>query len=143
MRIDRASPVGDSDLDAWQSEITQLCQTEIGIHFAAEEQALFPVANPFPDLRPLVEELLADHAALRAMFAQAEARSLSATDLSAVAQRLALHIRKEERQLFEHLQQVLSQDELALLGKHLDEALKDAAQTCILPTDATRLRAAK
>ena len=143
VRIDRASPVGDSDLDAWQLEITQLCQTEIRIHFAAEEQALFPVANRFPELTPLVEELLADHATLRAMFAQAEARSLSATDLSAVAQRLALHIRKEERQLFEHLQQVLSQDELALLGKHLDEALKDAAQACILPTDATRLRAAK
>lgn len=143
VRIDRASPVSDSDLASWQAEITQLCQTEIGIHFAAEEQALFPVANQFSELAPLVEELLADHAALRAMFAQAEARNLSTTDLSAMAQHLALHIRKEERQLFERLQQILSPEELALLGKHLDDALKDAAQACILPTDATRLRATK
>jgi hypothetical protein len=53
------------------------------------------------------------------------------------------HIRKEERQLFERLQELMSPDELALLGRRLDEALKDAADTCLLPTDATGLRRAK
>lgn len=140
VRIDRASPIPDSDLVAWQTEITQLCQTEIEIHFAAEEHVLFPEASRFEELVPLVEELAGDHVDLRAKFAKAEAHNLSAPDLSDVAQRFAIHIRKEERQLFERLQQLLTQEELALLGKHLDAALKEAAQACILPTDATRLK---
>ena len=143
VRIDRASPIPDSDLAAWQTEITQLFQAEIGIHFAAEEQVLFPVACRFNDLVALVEELLADHADLRAVFAQAEAHKLSAADLAAAAQHLSAHIRKEERQLFERLQELFNQEELALLGKQLGDALQDTAQACILPTEATRLRAAK
>lgn len=143
VRIDRASPIRDSDLAAWQAEITQLFQTEIGIHFAAEEQALFPAARRFKELVPLVEELLADHVGLREAFARAEASTMAATDLSAVAQRLSAHIRKEERQLFERLQELMSQEELSLVGKQLDGALNDAKQTCMLPTEATRLRPAK
>jgi len=143
VRIDRASPIGDSDLAAWQREVTQLVQTEIGIHFAAEEQVLFPAARKFQELVPLVDDLLADHVDLRAQFAQANNQTLAAADLSVAAQRLSAHIRKEERQLFERLQKLMSHEELALLGKQLDDALQAAAQACILPTDATKLRAAK
>jgi hemerythrin-like domain-containing protein len=77
------------------------------------------------------------------MFAEAAAQRMSDASLSTVAQRLSAHIRKEERQLFEGLQEVLSAEELALMGRRLDEALADAAQTCILPTAATRLRPSK
>ena len=89
---------------------------------------------------PLVEELIADHAALREFFSQAEARSMSAETLPAFAQHLSAHIRKEERQLFERLQQLMSPEELAALGAQLEAALKDATQSCILPNEATRLR---
>jgi len=143
VRIDRALPISESDLAAWQTEITRLFQTEIGIHFAAEEQVLFPAAHRFEELVPLVEELLADHVDLRDGFSKAEAAHMSAPDLSALAQRLSAHIRKEERQLFKRLQELMNQEELALLGKQLDHALKDAAQACFLPTEATRLRSAK
>lgn len=143
VRIDRASPIADSDLAAWQAEITQLCQTEIEIHFVAEEKAVFPEARHFQELAPLVEELLADHADLRATFAKAESQELSSEDVFVVAKRLSAHIRKEERQLFERLQELMSQEQLALVGKQLEEALKDAAQVCAVPADATRLRATK
>ena len=123
---------------AWQSEIAQHFRTEIGIHFAAEEQVLFPVARKFPDLISLVEELSSDHAALRESFAQAEAGQMSAADLSAFVLRMSSHIRKEERQLFERMQELMSQEELALLGQRLDNALKDAAQVCALPLTAAR-----
>ncbi len=140
VRIDRASPVGDADLAAWQAEIAQHFQSEIRIHFAAEEQVLFPAARKFPELIPLVEELLSDHAELRAAFAKAEARRMSAAELSAFAERMSAHIRKEERQLFERIQELMSDEELALVGQNLDKALKDAAQACALPADANRLR---
>jgi hemerythrin-like domain-containing protein len=143
VRIDRALPVGDSDLAAWQSEITQQFQTEIGVHFVAEELVLFPAAHNFPELMALVEELRFDHALLRESFAKAEARQMSATDLSAFARRMSAHIRKEERQLFERMQALMNREELARIGQNLEAALRDAEQACILPTDATQLRPAK
>jgi iron-sulfur cluster repair protein YtfE (RIC family) len=143
VRIDRASPIGDADLSAWQAEITQHFQSEISIHFLAEESVLFPAGKKFDELVPLVEELLIDHAVLRDWFAKTEARNMTAADLSGFGLRLSAHIRKEERQLFERLQELMNQDELALLGRELDEGLKDAARACLLPTDATGLRPAK
>jgi hemerythrin-like domain-containing protein len=143
VRIDRASPIADSDLAAWQAEITQLCQTEIEFHFVAEEKVVFPTARQFPQFVALVDDLTTDHSALRGMFGDAAARQMSDASLSAVAQRLSAHIRKEERQLFEGLQEVLSQEELALMGQRLEEALADTAQSCILPTSATMLRPSK
>ena len=127
-------------MEAWQSEIAQLFRGEISIHFAAEEQVLFPAARKFVDLVPLLEELLADHAWLRENVAKAEAGRMSAADLSAFGRRFSAHIRKEERQLFEQLQGLMRPDELGTVGKRLDEALKDTDAACTLPTQATRLR---
>lgn len=143
VRIDRASPIPVADLDAWQTEIAQLFQNEIDGHFTAEEQVLFPAACRSPELAPLVEELLVDHAALREDFARAENRTLSASVLLALAGRLSAHIRKEERQLFERLQELMKLEELAELGKRLDLALRHTRQVCAVPTEATRLRPAK
>jgi hemerythrin-like domain-containing protein len=140
VRIDRASPVGDPELAAWQAEIALHFQSEISFHFTAEERVLFPAARRFRQLASIVEELLIDHAVLREGFAKAGAGQMSANDLLAFAQRMSAHIRKEERQLFEHIQELMSQDELALLGRQLEIALTDAAQACALPADANRLR---
>jgi hemerythrin superfamily protein len=143
VRIDRASPIRKADLKAWQEEVAGIFRTEIGIHFAAEEQVLFPAARRLKELVPLVEDLLADHVWLRERFAQAEARNMSAEDLPAFARRLSAHIRKEERRLFQRLQELMSQEGLADLGRQLASALKEAAHVCLLPTEATKLRPAK
>jgi hemerythrin-like domain-containing protein len=143
VRIDRAQPIPIKDLQSWQTEIEQHFDQEINIHFSAEEQVLFPTARQFRELAPLVEELIADHASLRESNSQAKARTMSAESLPAFAQQLSNHIRKEERQLFERLQQLMSKTDLATLGIHLEEALKEAAQSCILPNQATKLRARK
>jgi hemerythrin-like domain-containing protein len=143
VRIDRAQPIPSADLQAWQAEIEQHFEEEIRIHFAAEEQVLFPSARQFPEVIPIVEELIADHASLRECFSQAEAHRMSAESLPAFAQQLSAHIRKEERQLFERLQKLMTPDELALLGEQLEEALKNAAQSCILPNAATKLQVRK
>ena len=42
VRIDRAQPIPAEDLQAWQAEIEQLFEQEIGIHFAAEEECDLP-----------------------------------------------------------------------------------------------------
>jgi hemerythrin-like domain-containing protein len=140
VRIDRAQPIPAADLQAWQAEIEQHFEQEIKIHFSVEEKVLFPAARKHPELIPLVEELIADHAALRETFSQAVTRSMSTETLPAFAKHLSTHIRKEERQLFERLQQLMNQQDLAALGTQVEAALKDTAQSCILPNQATKLR---
>ena len=113
--------------------MVQQYQAEIRGHFAAEEQVLFPAARAFSSVDPIVDELLADHELLRASFAKAEAQQMSAEELLEFARKLSEHIRKEERQLFERMQELMKADELNRIGKELDEALRDATQICALP----------
>jgi hemerythrin-like domain-containing protein len=141
VRIDRASPVSDPDLATWQEEIAQQFAQEIRFHFTAEERVLFPAARTFEELSALTDELQAEHALLRKSFSEAEARSMTAPGLSAFVARLAAHIRKEERQLFERMQALLKPDELAALGLQLEDALKEAVQSCRVPLETTKLRA--
>jgi hemerythrin-like domain-containing protein len=136
VRIDRAQPKGETDLELWQAEITRQFQQEIRIHFAAEELVLFPAAKEFDELASLVEELSGEHTMLREDFAQAETRSLSVEGMLAFAQRLSAHIRKEERQLFERVQELMSKEEIADLGAILEETFKDAALVCAIPARA-------
>ncbi len=143
VRIDRAQPISGADLNAWQVEIEQLAAQEIKIHFAAEERIIFPLARRFPELVPVVDDLERDHARLREYFSEAEARRMSAGSLLSFAQDLAAHIRKEERQLFEGMQRVMSAQELQSIGAQLEEALKDATQVCIVPNETTKLRRLK
>jgi len=142
VRIERASPIGEADLPTWQAEIAQLFQSEIRVHFAAEEEVLFPAARRFADLAPLVEELLSDHEWLRGQFERRAAELRTPAEVQALAERLSEHIRKEERQLFQHLQERMSVEEMMSTGRKLDEILKDSQQACILPTQTTRLRSA-
>jgi len=130
VRIERASPIVDADLGAWRAEIAVLFEQEIRIHFAAEELVVFPAARGFAELVSLVEELIAEHVRLREWFVRVE--GLSSADLLLFVRGLSKHIRKEERQLFEGLQRLMSGEELAVLGTRLEDALRDATQACAL-----------
>jgi hemerythrin-like domain-containing protein len=140
VRIDRAIQAGEIILEPWQSEIQQLFEQEIAIHFAAEEKELFPVADQIPELKDLVAELLSDHSILREFVSRAADRSLDELSLRKFAELLSTHIRKEERQLFEAMQQRMSSEDMARLGAHLDQELAPSVDACLLPTEATRLR---
>jgi hemerythrin-like domain-containing protein len=140
VRLDRALHAGEIDLEAWQGEIQQIFEQEIAIHFAAEESYLFPAAARFPELQPLVAELLTGHAMLRDFFSRAASGALHRAGLQAMVEKLASHIRKEERQLFEQMQKLMSPDELAAVGASLQQALAGSSKVCALPTETTRLR---
>jgi hemerythrin-like domain-containing protein len=140
VRLDRALQAKDVDLEAWQAEIQSMFEQEIAAHFAAEEKEVFPAASLFADLLPLVQELQAEHSVLRQLFMCAAARNLNEESLSVLAERLAQHIRKEERQLFEELQKLMCTEDLSVLGAALNKALKKASKACIVPNQATRLR---
>jgi HAD superfamily phosphoserine phosphatase-like hydrolase len=143
VRIERASPIPQNDLGAWQAEVAHLVQSEIAVHFAAEEEIVFPAAEKFEELRALVRQLISEHANLRTMFANAQEDSLSSNEILVLARSLSTHIRTEERQLFERMQQLLSIEELGILGSKLQSALKDSEEACRLPSATTRLRPLK
>ena len=134
VRIDRASPISETDRAQWQMEIAQHFLAEIRIHFDAEELIVFPAARKFPELNSLIELLLNDHRWLRERFSKAEEHALAAAEIAEFAQRLSEHIRREERELFERLQQVMGKDELAVMGQELERGLKEAEQACAVPT---------
>lgn len=140
VRLDRAIQSGQVDLKAWQAEIEQIFEQEIAIHFTAEEKEVFPAAEKFHELQPVVQDLLREHATLRKLFVRAQSQTLEQNDLATIAARLAQHIRKEERQLFEGMQKLMAAAELATIGAALETALQDATQSCQLPSDATRIQ---
>jgi hemerythrin-like domain-containing protein len=140
VRLDRAIQAGEVDLEAWQAEIQQMFEQEIGFHFAAEEKEIFPVAAQHAELQPLVQELLIGHVLLRDFFSRAAARKLHVAGLQALVEKLASHIRKEERELFEGMQKLMGPEELCALGVALQRSLAEASDACIIPNAATRLR---
>ena len=140
VRIDRAFLAGEVNLEAWCAEIQQLFAQEIAVHFEAEERELFPIAERFPELKNLVAELRTEHGAVRELVSRAGERSLDEPALRKFGELLSAHIRKEERQLFEGMQQSMSAEELDALGVGLERELAAASDACILPNQATRLR---
>jgi hemerythrin-like domain-containing protein len=140
VRIDRAVQAGDADVHAFETEIQQIFEQEIQFHFRAEEMLIFHAAEKFDELRALVAELLAEHAVLRECAELARRADFDSATLRKFAMLLSSHIRKEERQLFEPIQQLLSSEEMSLLGADLNAALKPAQETCLLPIERTRLR---
>jgi hemerythrin-like domain-containing protein len=136
VRIERALRECAVDVGAWQLEMRQLYKDEVQFHFAAEEEVLFPAARRFPELAALVEELWGDHERLRECFGRAEQGAMSQGELETFAKLLSGHIRKEERQLFEAMQNRMRPEELTSLGDELARALEDAAQACRLKPNA-------
>ena len=141
VRLDRAMQAGEIDLQAWQSEIQQQFESEIEVHFAAEEKELFPAAPSSRNCNRWYANS-SPNTPFSAIISRARPPAVSTGRASPVsAEKLVMHIRKEERQLFEGMQRVMSSQELAALGSALDEALKNASQACALPNEATRLQA--
>ena len=141
VRLSRAIEAGQVDCEAFQAEIQQLFEQEISIHFAAEEEVVFPAALRFAELEPLVAELVGEHARLRELLRRTSTRELDLTSLRDLGVELAGHIRKEERQLFEGMQKRMPAEELAAMGTALERALAARTNACLLPSEATRLRA--
>ena len=135
VRINRAALANDIEVKAWQAEIQQHFEQEIQYHFAAEETYLFPAARHYPELIPLVDELLGEHAQLRRYFAQSASATLDGAAIREFANTLSGHIRKEERQLFEELQKRVGAETLLKIGRQVDETLAAAPQVCITPTE--------
>lgn len=137
VRLERALAKEDPDLNAWQEEMVAIWENEIRFHFTAEETVLFPQAEKRVSLKPLVKHLLSEHGTLRGFFARAQMRRLDGTSLKTFAETLSLHIRTEERQLFEECQRQMPPEELAQIGAAMQAYFANSGMpgaTCALPS---------
>ena len=83
-----------------------------------------------------MDELLSEHARLRSQVAAAAEHRLGHAGLLELAETLSEHVRKEERRLFEQMQQHLPAPALARLGADLERffaARGLAGVACALP----------
>lgn len=97
-------------------------------HFEAEERILFPEARQLAGLDPLVNQLLDDHRRLERLAANLAAQPAACT-LEEFAARLTAHVRLEENELFEQMQNRLDTSALDRLGKALEAGPGPACRT--------------
>lgn len=125
------------DVHRWEQEIVQLFDDEMAFHFLAEEKHLFPAASQWEELQQLTDELMIEHTLLRRNVERARARQFTVTDLQVFTATLSEHIRKEERQLFEALQRLLTSDEVNRLGAEMEHFFQTsgmAGASCAIPS---------
>jgi hemerythrin-like domain-containing protein len=98
-------------------------ELELVNHFEIEEQVLFPLCGPMP----LVAELIAEHRAMEAFIPRL--RTAPTADLlEQFCRLLSTHIRREENELFEQIQQSLARDVLDRAGVEID---RRAVRICL------------
>jgi hemerythrin-like domain-containing protein len=94
-------------------------EIELTNHFGIEEQLLFPLIEREMGKMAMIDELIADHRSLERLVDQLRVAP-SAELLQSFCDLLRGHIRREENELFQDIQQRLPKDALAAAGKKID-----------------------
>jgi hemerythrin-like domain-containing protein len=103
-------PMRDFILQFWQDD---LCK-----HFEVEEKTLKPLAKSYASLEPLITRMLLEHQQIVLIINRINnvARAEQLETIKAFADQLELHIRFEERELFEQIQLTLSEEDMSVLN---------------------------
>jgi len=92
-------------------------------HFTDEEKILFPVVNGKDDgIDELIEEIKTEHKNIKQLVNQLESDEDVENTLDELGNILESHIRKEERNLFMKIQEILTENELTSIEKQLTES---------------------
>jgi len=118
-----ASDASPDNLVKLARRVIDRCELELANHFEIEEQVLFPACPPMP----IIGELLEEHRTLEALVAQLRIAS-SHELLEQFCTLLPAHIRREESELFEHVQRTLPREVLDRLGSEID---RRAVRVCL------------
>jgi hemerythrin-like domain-containing protein len=111
---------GADDVAAVRDEVLGFWDLEGARHFRIEEEVLLPAfaENGDPEDRAVVR-VLTDHAWIRERMSRLASNELDLNAVHELGERLAAHVRHEERVLFPLIERTLAPDALASLGRRI------------------------
>lgn len=121
VKIDRglAQDSSPEKVAEFSATVKELFELELKNHFEVEEKILFPAIQVSLGETPMVEELIAEHRQIESLVARLPE---TLAEFSALLQ---AHIRREERELFETIQQRMTPEDLErLAGPIKDEVVR-------------------
>ena len=100
--------------------------TELMKHFQDEEKILFSsVKNKNTELDKLIAEIISEHRRMESLVSELEKTKHLEDVLDEFGQLLEKHIRKEERELFVEIENVLSDAELKIISDKISQSRKE------------------
>jgi hemerythrin superfamily protein len=114
-----ASDRSEAAISGLARRVIDRYEIELTNHFGIEEQLLFPLIEREIGRMAMIDELIADHRSVEKLVDQLRAAP-SADLLQSFCDLLRGHIRREENELFQDIQQRLPKDALASAGKEID-----------------------
>ena len=100
----------------------EVYNNELDQHFSEEEEFVFPyLTNKRKEIDELVTEILSEHRILKTSIFALKDNSTLIVEMDKIGYLLEAHIRKEERNLFEIIPQVLSEEELKIIKQKFDQ----------------------
>jgi hemerythrin-like domain-containing protein len=114
-----------STLEEKKDYTIQFYNNELKKHFAEEEEILFPaVKSKNAVIDKLVEKIISEHRKMETLVKDLEKTDQLENVLNELGHLLETHIRKEERELFVEIENVLSETELSVISENLIESRK-------------------
>lgn len=111
-----------------RERVVDFYQTQLVPHFRAEEEFLFPLAEQYLDDQQIVSELREEHRAINALVTSLLETPELETQFTKLGEILEKHIRKEESNLFQAMQDKVPEAELKEAGVKIEEYYASAGK---------------
>jgi len=100
-------------------------KTELVKHFQDEEEILFPaVKNKNDELDRKIAEIISEHRKMESLIKDLEKTDQLQNVLDELGWLLEKHIRKEERDVFMEIENVLTEEELQVISEEISQSRK-------------------
>jgi iron-sulfur cluster repair protein YtfE (RIC family) len=100
-------------------------KTELVKHFQDEEEILFPsVKNKNDELDRKIAEIISEHRMMESLIKDLEETDQLQNVLDELGWLLEKHIRKEERDVFMEIENVLTEEELQVISQEISQSRK-------------------
>lgn len=120
-----------ADLVGKMSYAKETLKLDLKNHFEDEEKILFPIVKARdPECDKLIDELLEEHRFLSQRISQLNESENLVNELDLIGRTLEQHIRKEERILFNRIQDLLNENELEILKSKIELSRKQYIKSC-------------
>lgn len=116
---------GDRAAADWSARVVERYDMELANHFEAEEKVLFPAATAALGEMALVDELVAEHRKMESLVAELRKKPARVA-LEEFLELLRTHIRREENELFEAIQERMPPEALEALGGPIKERVVES-----------------